>query len=134
MFNVRDNGVTTTYTVTLNVEAPAVAITSLVFMGNTFTPDANDNFNFDVNTRNGTLTSLTVNTSSNVTLELTITTGNLYFSNDAKIITISSQSLASTVNFASGDPYNRNTVLMKLTDSNNNTKTYTLVFSVLFIT
>jgi len=103
-------------------------------MGNTFTPDANDNFNFDVNTRNGTLTSLTVNTSSNVTLELTITTGNLYFSNDAKIITISSQSLASTVNFASGDPYNRNTVLMKLTDSNNNTKTYTLVFSVLFIT
>jgi hypothetical protein len=112
--------------------APAPAITSLVFMGNTFTPDANDNFNFNVSTR-GTLTSLTVNTSSNVTLELTITTGNLYFSNNAKTITISSQSLASTVNFASADPYNRNTVLMKLTDSNNNTKTYTLVFYAMFM-
>jgi hypothetical protein len=120
-----------TVNVTNPANASAPAITSLAFMGNTYTPDANDNFNFVVNTSSTpTLTSLTVNTSSNVTLELNITTGGLYFNNSAKIITISSQSLVSSVNFDNSWPFGTTTVLMKLTDSNGNTKTYKLVFTI----
>ena len=117
----------------LNEYVAPPSITSLQFYDNTYTAGTNDDFEITQwvgSTDASYLTPLTVNTSSNGTLKLDITSnGSMYFSNNNNTITISQSSTASNVTF-SGFCADNHTIQITVTNSNSISKTYTLKLNI----